>query len=94
MLRHGVYMFFNVESGQVADMIGRNLVGGWPNNSRTQEWEVAPLGHGYTICNLGTGLYLSVVVIRNTAPIIPTHFPVAWDFRMVQVPDQHEPCFE
>lgn len=27
MLRHGVYMFFNLESGQVADMIGRDLVG-------------------------------------------------------------------
>ena len=27
MLRHGVYMFINVETGQVADMIGRDLVG-------------------------------------------------------------------
>ncbi|KAI6126101.1 hypothetical protein EDD16DRAFT_1702834 [Pisolithus croceorrhizus] len=58
------------------------------------QWEIEPLGHGYTIRNVGTGMYLSVVAIENTAPIFATHYPVAWYFRRVNVQEEVDPCYD
>lgn len=93
-MRHGIYMFINLENEMVMDMFGLHPVGNWPSGSRTQEWEIEPLGHGYTIRNVGTDTYLSVVEIENTAPIFATHFPVAWYFRRVNVQEEVDPCYE
>ncbi|KAI6044375.1 hypothetical protein EDC04DRAFT_360416 [Pisolithus marmoratus] len=93
-MRHGIYMFVNLENEMVMDMFGHHPVANWPSGSRTQEWEIRPLGHGYTIRNVATDTYLSVVEIENTAPLWGTHFPVAWYFRRIHIQEGGDPCYE
>jgi len=48
-----------------------------------QQWEFSPLGKGWSIKNMATGLFLTVEKgIGTGVPLVASDFPVAWDIQV------------
>jgi len=89
-MQPGIYTFTNVLSSSAMDLSGgdHKSIIGFPAHGRdNQQWELTPLGHGFSIRSLSSGQYLTIEAgIYNGVPIVASPFPVSW---VVQV-DVHD----
>ncbi|KAJ3547396.1 hypothetical protein NM688_g5408 [Phlebia brevispora] len=81
----GVYSLINAGSGTVLDLSGgdgTSIIGFPPHHGPNQQWLFTPLGEGYTIRSVSSGLYLTVEnSILDNAGIVASPFPVTWKIK-------------
>ncbi|KAG0693878.1 hypothetical protein DFH29DRAFT_881130 [Suillus ampliporus] len=75
-MQPGVYQLINRQSGTALDLLKNDYTSVAVGN----QWEIAPLGAGFTIRNMKTGTYLSVNQLQGRTPVFAGHFPTAWQF--------------
>jgi len=57
----------------------KSVVGYQYHGKANQQWEFAPLGKGWTIKNVASGLYLTIEKgIGAGVPVVASEYPVAW----------------
>ncbi|KAF9467499.1 hypothetical protein BDZ94DRAFT_960432 [Collybia nuda] len=81
-LVRGVYQIFNLASGTVVDVSldDRKSVKGHPAHGMlNQQWEVVPLGSGYSFRSILNGHYLTLEKgAHEGAHIMATPYPISW----------------
>lgn len=96
-MQPGIYKFINRQSGTAMDLAEDDytrVVGFPPRDDSSQQWEIAPLGAGYTIRNMQTSTYISVKGIVDNVAVFAGHFPAAWQFTTVKVDDENAEMIE
>jgi len=82
----GVYEVKNDLLGTTVDFneVDRKSVVGFQYHGKgNQQWEFAPLGRGWTIRNVSSGLYLTLEKgIGAGVPIVASEYPAAWNVQI------------
>ena len=75
------YQYHGKGNQQVSSSPGTGVNLGRLNNN--SQWEFAPLGKGWTIKNVSSGLYLTIEKgIGAGVPIVASEYPVAWSVQI------------